>query len=343
MYNKIKIFVTYHNYDFPVFKTDVFQPIMGGNQGKPLKDGFIGDDTGDNISNLNKSHAELTTHYWLLHNYLPSAKEEYIGLCTYRRFLDFADTKYEFIDRKESNYSPLNIIFSGYFQKLIFEKYTETNILKKINGYDIVTPQKWNFRNNNRLEYDYFHQGSVLTLALDILNKKFPEYTPYAKDFFDDHKGYYCLCFVMKKELMKAFLEWQFKIVEELKENNVWDKYDEDRYIRTPAFIMERFYNIWLRYQIDKHKIKILELPAYMLEFEISTKNKVKYIKALDANGKTIEAGDMDEKAAIHPVLNKIIKSLVNQKKYHKLLGDPKSFFFDSRSIMIRLIGVFYK
>ena len=346
MDNKIKIFVTYHNYDFPVFKTDIFQPIMGGNQGKPLKEGFIGDDTGDNISNLNKSHAELTIHYWLSKNYLSTANEEYIGLCNYRRFLDFAQTKYDFSEGLEacaSSSSALEKIYSKYFLRFIFENYTEKNILSRIKGYDIITTKKWSFRNTNRLEFDYWHPGSVLDNALDILKRLYPDYEPYAEEFFNDTRGYYCLCFIMKKVLLESFFEWQFKIVEELDKIDTSAGYTDDHYLRTPAFIMERFYNIWVRYQIDKNKILALELPAYKLHFDTSPDKKIKYIKTLANNNKAIEKSDIDEMAARHPVLNRLIKPLVKQNKYYKLLGDPKSFFHDSKSLMIRLFGVLYK
>lgn len=128
--NKVKIFVTYHSYDFPVIRSDVFQPIMGGNQGAPLKDGFIGDDTGDNISRLNKNYAELTAHYWILKNYLPTAKEEYIGLCHYRRFLHFGRNEEEVLNLgREYPESPMNLTFYKYFTDYIFDKYNEYNII----------------------------------------------------------------------------------------------------------------------------------------------------------------------------------------------------------------------
>lgn len=341
--NKVKIFVTYHSYDFPVIRSDVFQPIMGGNQGTPLKEGFIGDDTGDNISNLNKSHAELTIHYWLLKNYLPTANEEYIGLSNYRRFLNFSGGKYDFSEKKETEWSPLDMLYYKYFVRFMFSDCTENNILDKIYGYDIVTTKKWHFRNTNRMEFDYWHPSIVLDQAIDILDAQFPEYTPYAKKFFSDTEGYYCLCFIMKRELLVSFLEWQFNIVKELDKINTNLGYTDDHYMRTPAFIMERFYNIWIRYQIGKNKVKLLEMPAFKLDFDMPPEKRIKYLKNLASNKMPIGDEDMDELAARHPVLNGIIKPLVNQKKYYKLLGDPRRFFSDSSSIMIRLFGVFYK
>ena len=343
MMRKVKIFVTYYTDDKPIIKSDIYQPIMAGNMGKALPDGFIGDDTGDNISHLNNTYGEMTAHYWLWKNYLPTAKEEYIGLCHYRRFLNFSGNKYDFSEKKETEWSPLDMLYYKYFVRFMFSDCTENSILDKIDGYDLVTTKKWHFRNTNRMEFDYWHPGIVLDQAMDILDAQFPEYTPYAKKFFSDTEGYYCLCFIMKRELLVSFLEWQFKIVKELDKINTNLGYTDDHYMRTPAFIMERFYNIWIRYQIGKNKVKLLEMPAFKLDFDMPPEKRIKYLKNLASNKMPIGDDDMDELAARHPVLNGIIKPLVNQKKYYKLLGDPRRFFSDSSSIMIRLFGVFYK
>lgn len=46
----------------------------------------IGDNTGDNISNLNPYFCELTALYWAWKNYNRIGSPEQIGLCHYRRF-----------------------------------------------------------------------------------------------------------------------------------------------------------------------------------------------------------------------------------------------------------------
>ena len=341
--SRIKIFVTYYTDDKPIIASDIYQPIMAGNMGKSLPDGFIGDDTGENISHLNKSYGEMTAHYWIWKNYLPTAKEKYIGMCHYRRFFSFSDGKYDLTDGKENEKSPLNVLYYKYFLKYMFNDCNEKNILDKIEGYDILTTENWNIRHTNRIQFDYWHPSIVLNQAMEILNRLFPEYTPYAKEFLSDTKGYYCLCFIMKRELLESYFEWQFKITDELDKINTNLGYTDDYYMRTPAFIMERFYNIWIRYQIDKNKVKILEVPVFKLDFEISPERRIKYLKTLANYQMPYDSDDIDQLAAKHPVINGIIKLLVNQKKYYKLLGDPKSFFSDSSSIMIRLFGVFYK
>ena len=343
--SKIKIFVTYFTDDKPYIGSDIYQPIMAGNMGKTLPAGFIGDDTGDNISHLNKTYGEMTAHYWIWKNYLPTAKEEYVGLCHYRRFLDFALCSRYNMD-KEDEHSPLIIIYYQYFIKYLFSHYTEKSIMPVIEGYDLILTYQWYLKHTtNRAQYDIFHNRGELVRALAVLNKLYPEYTPYANEFLDDNKGYYCFCAVMKKGLLEEYLTWQFNIMKHLEIGNTWDQSYEYNIIRTPAFVMERLYNVWIRYQIDSNKIKILSLPCFKLvSFEdVKPSLRVKYIKKYAMQNINIEEGAVDRLAIRHPFLTKLVRKLVNKQKYYKLLGDPKSFFFDSHSLMIRLVGVFYK
>ena len=359
--SKIKIFVTYFTDDKPYIGSDIYQPIMAGNVGRQLPNGFIGDDTGDNISQLNQCYGELTAHYWIFKNYMPTAKEEYIGLCHYRRFLHFGRSEEEVINLgREYPESPINLTFYKYFTDYIFDKYNENNILSVIGGYDVIGTYKWDFVNRtNRVQFDYHHISSEMDRALEVIADIYPDYTKYAEDFLNDDKGYYCFCTIMKRDLLEDYFTWQFNILHELAKDNKWEQYAElrdlglpeyekvrqYREIRMPAFIMERLYNVWIRYQIDKNKIKMLELPCNILASpnEVFPVQRTKFIKQLALENKAIEPYYMDEITAKHPILNALVRLLVKRRKYYKLLGDSKSFFYDSHSLMLRLIGVFYK
>ena len=90
--------------------------------------GYVGDDTGDNISYKNPFYCELTGMYWLWKNY----KCDIIGICHYRRF---------FLENTE----------------LITKDYIE-NILK---DYDIIIPNNQLVPQNSVKEQYYCKHRKV--------------------------------------------------------------------------------------------------------------------------------------------------------------------------------------
>lgn len=107
---KIKILVCYHKKD-TLFKNDILTPIHCGravatqkskdgqineSEYKWLLDNTIGDDTGDNISHLNREVNEMTAIYWAWKNYDKLGNPDYIGLCHYRRLFDFSNKSSHF-------------------------------------------------------------------------------------------------------------------------------------------------------------------------------------------------------------------------------------------------------
>ena len=356
--SEVKIFVTYYKNksDAPIIKSDVYQPIMGGcaSMSEPISKEFIRDDDGDNISNLNQRYGELTIHHWILKNYLPGAQERYLGICHYRRFLEFTG-EVSLNLGKEPLFSPLHYIYYKYFIDQVVRQYTETNIMSVIKDYDVINTTKWFFNNkDNKIIFGYFHRSREMEFALKALERVNPEYMPYASEFLEDNTGYYCMCLVMKKELLKDYFEFEFNLLEEMAKDdskNRWESYssmpgyDEYHDIRMPAFIMERLYNVWLRYMVDKKKIKVLELPACKLvdPVDVRPEQRIWFLNKLSETESHIDPYYYDVFAARHPKLNSVIKLLVNKRRYNKLLGDPKSFFFDSSSYLIRFLGIFYK
>ncbi|EOH9119425.1 DUF4422 domain-containing protein, partial [Campylobacter jejuni] len=100
---KVKILVGYHK-PAVLLKDDILTPIHLGRalatqaskDGEMSKEDFewmcenmIGDDTGDNISHLNRYFCELTGIYWAWKNYDKLGNPDYIGFMHYRRHFIF--------------------------------------------------------------------------------------------------------------------------------------------------------------------------------------------------------------------------------------------------------------
>ena len=70
----------------------MYLPVQMGHAIHPAI-GYIGDDTGENISERNANFCELTGLYWAAHN----IDSDYIGIVHYRRY---------FASRKKSRFAP---------------------------------------------------------------------------------------------------------------------------------------------------------------------------------------------------------------------------------------------
>lgn len=252
--SKIKIFVGYKGPNI-LFKSDVYQPILTAPVEWNNPD-VIKDNTGINIADKNKNYAELTGHYWAWKNFLPHTCAEYIGFCHYRRFLDFGFTPMPNVAFKP--------IYRSEFQK-IFKKYTQENILEKIEGYDIILPHKTILLANVYSQYLRWHPMEDMNLALNIIRDDYPEYVPAAYKVMASNKFYTCINFIMKKELLNEYFEWMFDILTKLEAKTDWSKYDNYFNIRTPAYIVERFINIWIEHNIEKRSLKVLNTSSFIL------------------------------------------------------------------------------
>ena len=77
----VKVFAITHK-SFVVPSDPVYIPLQVG---RALAEdlGYVGDYTGDHISEKNKSYCELTGMYWIWKNIRTS---DYVGICHYRRY-----------------------------------------------------------------------------------------------------------------------------------------------------------------------------------------------------------------------------------------------------------------
>lgn len=253
--SKIRIFVGYHEPNV-IFQSDIFRPILTADIDWNTPFNIIRDDTGINIAERNKHYGELSGHYWVWKNFVPENDVDYIGFCHYRRFLDFGITEMEDV--------PFKPIYRTKFEK-IFKKYTEENILKRIEGYDIVLPQKIFFNGIVYAQYLRWHPMKDINFALNVIRDKHPEYIEAAKKVMGSSEMYSCLNFVMKKELFNEYARWMFDILTTLEERTNWSEYVGYLDIRTPAYIAERFFNIWLEHNIETKKLKILNTTSLLL------------------------------------------------------------------------------
>ena len=116
--------------------------------------GWLRDNSGDNISEKNPFYGEYTFHYWLWKNYLKEIKTPWVGFCQYRKF--FARENF------------LN--FNDSFKKLQESVFTEINE-KEVN-FDCILGEKFSVENYKISKILKHHLLYFLKNPQAIINKK---------------------------------------------------------------------------------------------------------------------------------------------------------------------------
>ena len=234
----IKILVATHKkYWMP--KDDIYIPLHVGRDGKADL-GYIGDNSGENISAKNANYSELTGLYWAWKN----IKCDYIGLCHYRRYFAGKNLHTNNAEKKKAV-----ILHRQDYEKLLRE-------------YDVILPVKRNYYIETvRSQYEHAHNKRDINEAEKIVTELYPEYSEAFAKVMGRTKLHILNMFVMNKALFDEYCSWLFSILFELEKRidiTNYNKYEA----RVFGFISERLFNVWL----EKQQLKVKEVPVVNLE-----------------------------------------------------------------------------
>ena len=247
----IKILVAAHKkYWMP--DDDVYLPIHVGREGKADL-GYLGDNTGDNISAKNANYCELTGLYWTWKN----LKNDYIGLCHYRRYFARENIHTDNIEKKKTA-----ILHRKDYEKLLQE-------------YDVILPVKRNYYVETvRSQYEHAHNKRDIDETKRIVLELYPEYSEAFEKVMGRTKLYILNMFVMKKQQFDEYCSWLFSILFELEKRIDISSYNMYE-ARVFGFIAERLFNVWL----EKQQLNVKEIPVINLEKVNWVKKIYKFLK----------------------------------------------------------------
>ena len=234
-YMKVKIFTMTHKaFDIPSDK--MYEPLQVGRATKADL-GYLGDDTGDNISKLNCYYSELTGFYWIWKNY---HETEYVGTCHYRRYL-------------------LNA------QEKIF---TEQEYLELLKNYDLITTKRVLLNNSYHFGFSANHNIKALDTTGEVIRDIYPEYYEMFMQLVNGPETYFGNILVTSKELFDEYAEWLFTIFFEV-QNRINVETDEDEYHkRVFGFISEFLLLVWVKVK----GLKVYECKVGMIGEKAETR-----------------------------------------------------------------------
>ena len=217
---EIKILVATHKkYWMP--SDTVYMPIHVGCKGKSNL-GYIGDDTGDNITEKNPNYCELTAIYWGWKN----ISSDYIGLVHYRRYFT-RQNRWSVEARK----------------KEILQNEEWASILRTCPV--IVGDKRKYYIETNRSHYNHSHHKEGLDTVEIILKEKFPTYIPAFEKVCNRRWAHMFNMFVMRRDLYDKYCEWLFTILLELELRLDISKYNQYE-SRVFGFVSEILLDVWL-------------------------------------------------------------------------------------------------
>ena len=239
MKNKTEIFVlTHKKFDLP--QNNMYKPILNGSANHDDDFGYLRDDSGDNISALNDYYAEMTGEYWVWKN----ADADIVGFCHYRRY------------------------FAKGLSLKILEK---EDILDILNDYDIILPNKAHMGMTNiddikktRKFLDYGPYIEDYCILRNVLEKDYPDYIEFYDEMLNEKTCHWFNMFISKRELADEYFKWVFDILEKVKSEIDFDKYDDDQK-RILGFFSERLINVYVK----KNNLKVKEMPILINDRKI--------------------------------------------------------------------------
>ena len=244
----IKILVATHNSAF-VPENKLLLPIRLGAAMTDDKFDCIGDDTGDNISDKNRSYCELTAIYWAWKN----LKADYVGLFHYRRYLSFA------AEQDAAHDKAYDTIYDGANQ-INLDESVMCNLIEK---YDVIAPKLGFADGTIREQYQKEHNIANLDDCLEYIEEKYPDVAKFI-DFLDQKTGYFYNMSIMRRDIFDKYCEFLFDVLGHFDKTHDLSGYNTQQF-RVDGYLAERLTNIYLHFlkSQNQHKFKELQVAFF--------------------------------------------------------------------------------
>lgn len=217
-----------------------YKIIHGGHAQAKEKFGYLGDDMGDNISELNLYLNEVTALYWIWKN----TRHSIIGLNHYRRF---------FTEAQDTTFA---------VEKILSRERAE----EILQDYDIILPENILVHMSSSCWQRLLSGGDLEQFASKIFRKhielKQPEYLASFDHVAEAFTGFQYEIFITRRNIFEAYCEWLFSFLldatEEIFARTNIREIDNPRKYRIISFITERMEDVWLW----KNRLRIKKLPV---------------------------------------------------------------------------------
>lgn len=197
--------------------------------------GYLKDNEGNHVSDLNPYLNECTAMYWIWKN---DTTSKFVGLNHYRRYFRGKDG---------------NIIGKNELTQYL----TEYDIV--LSERNISYPRKVKEVMSEYVDADAYDEG--FRLITEMMKKKCPDYLDTFVQVMEGYAFYSCNMFITSKEIWDEYCKWLFDLILDASAEFNLERFDEYSQ-RMIGFFAERLLSVW----IMKHSYKMKELPILYLE-----------------------------------------------------------------------------
>lgn len=222
----------------------IYIPLVVGNQYGAVPEGWLSDQTGENISDKNYRYNELTGLYWIWKN----SDAEIAGLCHYRRFFTTSVGK-------------IRNVLTGRKDQFINEDY----IKKVLDSYDVILHNRTFTLGGNQKHVCINKKDSketqnsklgieVLELMNNTFKKVYPEDEIFYQKIMNRRYAHLLNIFICPKSLLDQYCEWLFPLLYAM-EQEIDRQFPGQTLPRCMGLIAERLLDVW----ILKKKLRVKE------------------------------------------------------------------------------------
>lgn len=254
----IAIFVATH-VKFQPPANPIYVPLHVGRAGKEDL-GYLGDNIGENISELNSLYGELTGLFWIWQNIQGI---DYAGLCHYRRY--FINEHKLAMDRQE--------------------------YLTLLANHDIIVPVHQECEGSYYEYFCQYHNGKDLDAVGRALKRIYPDYADSFEKAMSGHRFFYGNLMVTSLDILKAYANWLFQIFAEASEEIDVSGYDA-YHRRIYGFLSEQMISVF----IMANGLNYCEVPVGLSGQKAETEMLTEQVNTLLDCNKTAAAIQLLEK-----------------------------------------------
>lgn len=251
--NNLTIYPVFHK-QFVLPQKNYVTPIQGGKDLSIIDLNMMGDNSGDNISNLNATFCELTVVYFLWKN-KHIQKATYWGLAHYRRYfctdMHWTKIKLKNVYYLKATEASLQKIFSQKFEKKL-EQFLSPN--------SVILSRKVKCRSKidkSFISVKQFFYESHEPQAWELLRAAISEISPkYLKDFElveNASATSACNMMIAHTNVWDEFLEWMFPIL--FRVSQIYRLPEDDYQKRAIGFLSERLFDVFFSHHHNKYKV----------------------------------------------------------------------------------------